>query len=84
LRSEKKVITKRTREQTVSIRRKVDADNLGTLVGNDIKEARILVSETIVVLTPDNGSQENVEGSNLGTPLNLETLLNPLAVLERY
>jgi hypothetical protein len=69
------------REQTVSIRRKVDADNLGTLVGNDIKEARILVSETIVVLTPDNGSQENVEGSNLGTPLNLETLLNPLAVL---
>jgi hypothetical protein len=82
LRSEKKIITKRTREQAISIRRKVDADNLGTLVGNDIKEARILVSETIVVLTPDNGSQENVEGSNLGTPLNLETLLNPFAVLE--
>lgn len=39
------------------------------------------MSETVVVLTPDDGSQENVEGSDLGTPLNLETLLDPLAVL---
>lgn len=49
-------MTERTREQTVAIRRKVDADNFGALVRDDIKETRVLVSETIVVLTPDNGS----------------------------
>jgi hypothetical protein len=75
-------VTERTREQTVTIRRKVDADNFRALVGDDIKETGVLVSETIVVLTPDNGSQENVEGGNLSTPLNLKTLLNPLAVLD--
>lgn len=40
------------------------------------------MSETIVILAPDNSRQEDVERSDLGTPLNLETLLNPLAVLQ--
>jgi hypothetical protein len=70
-----------TRKQTVAIRRKVDADNLGALVGDNVEETGILVSETVVILTPDNGSQEDVERGNLGSPLNLETLLDPLAVL---
>jgi hypothetical protein len=73
--------TVHTRKQTVAIRRKVDSDDLGTLVGDDVKETRILVCEAVVVLTPDDSSQENVERSNLGTPLNLETLLDPFAVL---
>lgn len=70
-----------TRKQAVAIRRKVDADNLGALVGDNVEETRILVSETVVVLTPDHGSQEDVKRGNLGSPLNLETLLDPLAVL---
>jgi len=40
-----------------------------------------LVGETIVILAPDDGRKENVEGSNLCAPFNLETLLNPFAVL---
>ena len=36
-------------QQAVGIRRQVNADNLGRLVHNDGEEARILVSETIVI-----------------------------------
>jgi hypothetical protein len=68
-------------QQAVGIRGKVDADDLGVLVGNDIEETRVLMRETVVVLAPDDGGQEDVEGGDLGTPLNLEALLEPLAVL---
>lgn len=40
-----------------------------------------MVSEAVVVLSPDHAGQEDVERGHLDTPLNLETLLNPLAVL---
>lgn len=70
-------------KETVSIRWEIYADNFGALVANDIKETRILVCKTIMVLSPDDSSQENVEGWNLGTPLNLQALLNPLAVLNK-
>jgi hypothetical protein len=69
------------RKQTVAIGRKVDSDNLRTLVGDNVKETRILVCEAIVVLTPNDSSQQDVERSNLGTPLNFETLFDPFAVL---
>lgn len=71
-----------TRKQTVSIGREVDANNFGALVGNHIQETGILVSEAVVVLSPDDGCQENVERSNPDTPLDLETLFEPLAVLQ--
>ena len=70
-----------TRKQAVSIGRKIDSNNFGTLVGNYIQEARVLVGEAVVVLSPDNGCQEDVEGGNPDTPLHLETLFEPLAVL---
>jgi hypothetical protein len=69
------------RQETVAVRREVDADHLGALVGNDVEEARVLVGETVVVLSPDRGREQDVERGHLVAPLDLETLLDPLAVL---
>ena len=43
-------------EKTVSIRRKVEADDIRLLVGDVIHEAGILMGEAVVVLLPDGGS----------------------------
>jgi hypothetical protein len=51
------------------------------LVGKNIKETRILVSEAVVVLAPHHTCEQNVERSHLDSPLHLETLLDPFAVL---
>ena len=75
------VLGEHTGEQAVAIRGQVDTHDFGALVGNNIKETRILVGEAIMVLSPDNSRQEDVERGDLGTPFHLETLLNPLAVL---
>ena len=37
------------RQQAISVRREIDADNLWGLVGNDIQEPRILMGEAIVI-----------------------------------
>jgi hypothetical protein len=72
-----------TRQQAISIRGEVYAHNLRTLVGDDVQETRVLMSEAVVILAPNNCGQEDVERSNLDTPLDLKTLLNPLAVLKK-
>ena len=45
-------------EQRVGVRRQVDADDVGLLVGNEVDEAGILVAEAVVVLAPDMGGQQ--------------------------
>lgn len=70
-----------TREKAVSIRWKIDADNFRALVADHIEETGILMSESVVILAPDHGGEQDVEGSDLRTPLNLQALLNPFAVL---
>lgn len=72
------------REKAVTVGREVDTDDLGGLVCDDVEETRVLVSETVVVLTPDGGSKENVERGDFGTPFDLETLFDPLAVLVNH
>lgn len=37
--------------------------------------------ETIVILSPDCGCEEDVEGSDLDTPFDFVTLLNPFTML---
>lgn len=68
-------------EQTIGIRRKVDTHNIRALVGNNVEETRILVRKAIVVLTPDGSCEEDVERRDLLPPFDLETLLDPFAVL---
>lgn len=40
------------------------------------------MSESVVILAPDHGSEQDVKGSDLRTPLNFQALLNPFAVLK--
>jgi hypothetical protein len=68
-------------EQAVGIRRKVDSNNFGRLIGDDIKETRVLMSESVVILAPDRGCKQDVERSNLLSPGNFCALLEPLCVL---
>lgn len=70
-----------TREQTVAVGGEVNSHNLRALVGNNVQEARVLVSKSIVVLAPDDSCEKNVERGNLGSPLDFETFLDPFAVL---
>ena len=41
------------RQQTVGIRRQINANDLGFLVHDVVNEAGILMRETVVVLPPD-------------------------------
>ena len=69
------------REKAVGVGRQVNAHDVRALVRHDVKETRILVCKAIVVLSPDGRCEEDVEGCDLLPPLNLKTLLDPLAVL---
>jgi hypothetical protein len=48
------------RQQAVGIRRKVNTDDLGFLVHDVVDEARILVREAVVILSPDMRGQQVV------------------------
>lgn len=69
------------REQAIRIWWQINPNNFWTLVRNDVEETGVLVGETVVVLPPDCGREEDVERGNLDPPFNLEALLYPLAVL---
>jgi len=42
----------RDAEQAVRVGRQVDANHVGALVGDDIKKARVLMGEAVVILSP--------------------------------
>lgn len=58
-------------EQGVTVWWQVDSDHFGAFVGNHVEEAGVLVSETVVILSPDGRGDENVQGGDLGTPFHL-------------
>jgi len=68
-------------EHAIGIWWKIDANDLRRLVADDIQETRILMSKTIVVLSPDSRSQKDIKRCNLLSPGNLVALLEPLAML---
>lgn len=68
-------------QQAVAVGGQVDAHHLGALVGHQVEEAGVLVREAVVVLSPDDRGQEDVERGDLVAPLDLEGLFDPLAVL---
>ncbi len=72
------------RQQTVGIRRKIDADDLGLLVDNVINEPRVLMAEAVVVLPPDVARQEVVQRADRTPPGNVAAYLQPLGVLVEH
>src|SRR5271166_3350745 len=49
------------RKQAVSVRRQIDADDLGFLVDDMVDESRVLMTEAVVILAPDMARQEVVQ-----------------------
>ena len=47
-------------QQAVSIRRQIQANNVGLLVGDMVHEARILMGEAVMILLPDCGAHNQV------------------------
>ena len=45
-------------KQAVCVGRQIDADYIGALIGDHVKKSGILVSEPVVILTPDKGRDE--------------------------
>ncbi len=72
------------RQQAVGIGRQVDAHDRGLLVHRHVDEAGVLVGEAVVILPPDVGRQQVVEGCDLAPPLQGECHLEPLGVLVEH
>lgn len=70
-----------TGKQAIAVRWEVDADDFGALICNHVEESGVLMSEAIVVLTPDHCRQQDVERRSLDAPLDLQALLDPFAML---
>ena len=51
----------RHRQQAVGIGGEVDARNFRALIGDHIQETGVLVAEAVVVLAPDDGSDQYVQ-----------------------
>ena len=69
------------RQQRVDIRRQIDARHFRVLVDHHVEEAGVLVGEAIVILAPDGGGDEQIDGSNRRAPGNLFADGQPLGVL---
>ena len=72
------------RQQTVGIRRKIDAHDIGLLVDDVVEEAGILVGEAVVVLLPDVGGEQVVQRSDLPPPGQFQRHFQPLGVLAEH
>ena len=68
-------------QQTVGIRRQVDADDLGLLVDDMIDEAGVLVAEAVVVLPPDVRGEQDIKRGEGAPPGDLPGHLQPLRML---
>ncbi len=68
-------------EQGVGVRRQVDPYDLGALVEDVVDEAGVLVGEAVVVLAPDVGGEQVVEGGDRRAPGQFAGGLQPLDVL---
>src|SRR5580693_4178604 len=71
----------RHREQTVDIGRKINADDLRTLVQDDIQESRVLMGKAVVILPPNGGGDQQIERRDGCPPWKLMADLEPFAML---
>ena len=71
-------------EQAVGIGRQVQPHHIGGLVGNMVQKAGVLMGKAIVVLGPDGGSQNDVEGGDVLAPGDIPAELEPFGVLGNH
>src|SRR5215211_6504990 len=70
------------REEAVGVGRQVDARDSTSFREHDVDQARPLVREAVVVVTPGGRGQKNVQGCHGLTPREVDRLLEPLGVLD--
>jgi hypothetical protein len=58
-------------KQGVGVRREVDTHNIGFLVDHVVNKTGILMGKTVVILSPDMGCKQVVEGCDGSSPRNL-------------
>ena len=68
-------------EQAVGVRGQVEPHHIRLFVGHMVQEAGVLMGEAVVVLLPDVGGEDVVEGGDLLPPGQLPADLQPLGVL---
>ena len=56
------------REQGIHVGRKINARDRRALVEHHVEETGILVGEAVVILPPDGGSDQQIQGSDIGAP----------------
>ena len=69
-------------QQAVGVGRQIDARDIGALVADHVEKAGILMGEAVVVLPPDERSDQQVERGDRSPPVEFELrLLQPLGML---
>ena len=71
-------------QQSVRIRRQIDADDVGFLVDDMVDEAGVLMRETVVVLPPDVRGEQDVERGDRSPPGDAVAHLEPFGVLVEH
>jgi len=71
-------------QQTIDIRRKVDARDRGALIQHHVEESRILMSKAVVILPPNRRSNEEVQGGYFLAPRKAVRDRQPLGVLVKH
>ena len=69
------------RQQTIRVGRQIDANDLRLLVDDMIDEAGVLMTEAVVILTPNVRRQQVVERCDRASPGNVVAHLQPFGVL---
>ena len=68
-------------QKAIDIRWQINTCDVRTFVGDQVEKARILMAETVVILAPHRGSDQQVQGGHWSPPRNLATFLQPFGML---
>jgi len=71
----------RDRQQTIGVRRKIDANDVRLFIHDVVDEAGVLMREAVMVLAPDVRGEEIVERGDGAAPANAARHLQPFRVL---
>ena len=71
-------------EQAVGVRGQIHPHHIGLLIGHMIQEAGVLVGEAVVILLPDVGGEDIVQGGDVLPPGQLVAGFQPLGVLGKH
>ena len=72
------------RQETIGVRRQIDAHDLGLLVDDVINETGVLMRKSVVILAPDVRRQQIVERRDFASPRQAQGHLQPLGVLVEH